>query len=232
VAELLIKTLREGGFDLKFGDETQVLANDGLGTSVLRLAIDGHYNVFSRQTGLKVFSLSHPNSNRWYQARNVNFYWRNDKPSQYAFSFNQKPVDIPDKNHPSGQTSAKFLAPSDGIYYFHLLSLNSGQVSQTIHFQVKIDSTPPSAAKIQVSNNLPVIGEVVRFKFSGKDNLGNLVKAFYIKIDDAVFLPVGGDFTTVFFKTGEHKVTVRVYDQAGNFTDSAAVINVVSAKSK
>ncbi|MBI5728669.1 MAG: hypothetical protein HY983_00270 [Candidatus Magasanikbacteria bacterium] len=49
VAELLINPVKDGDFSLSFEDNTQILANDGLGTNVLRLATNGNYKIIDNR---------------------------------------------------------------------------------------------------------------------------------------------------------------------------------------
>jgi hypothetical protein len=226
VAELSVKMLKVGQFDLNFGNDTQILANDGLGTNVLRMTTGGHYSISEPGHNVRVFSSSHPNSNQWYQDKNIEVSWGSDQPRQYAYSLSQNPDDIPSRNTATAQTKASFHVDKEGIYYFHLLPLSQKKAEKVINYQIKIDATPPAVPVIKVSNMAPVAGEVVRFQFSSTDKIGDLIQAFYVKLDDSTLLPVGGAFAATFNKAGKHTITVRIYDKANNFSESSLTLNV------
>ncbi|MBI2063576.1 MAG: hypothetical protein HYT65_01115, partial [Candidatus Yanofskybacteria bacterium] len=102
LAELVVQPLIVGGASLKFAEGTQVLANDGLGTNVLRAASDAFFSI-SRQglTNVNVneiipiFSPSHSNSNRWYHKKDIQLAWPLLKGGVYHYALNQTPDFIP-----------------------------------------------------------------------------------------------------------------------------------------
>jgi hypothetical protein len=226
VAELLVKMLKVGQFDLNFGNDTQVLANDGLGTNVLRLTTGGHYFISEPSHNVRVFSSSHPNSNRWYQNKDIEVSWSSNQLKQYAYSLSQSPDDIPSQNTATAKTKASFHVDKEGIYYFHLLPFSQEKAEKVINYQIKIDTTPPTAPVIKISNMTPTVGEIVRFQFSSADKTGGLIQTFYLKLDDSTLWPIGTTFATAFNQTGRHTITVRIYDKADNFSESAITLNV------
>lgn len=232
VAELLVQSLKSGQLSLRFGDETQVLANDGLGTNVLRLAIDGSYNVldYTDQQNIgvpfTVFSYSHSNSERWYKMRNVHFSWYGIKGATYRYALNDIPDFIPGKENITSENSLSFDVDEDGVYYFHLLPEKNGDIGNIIHYKIMIDSTAPLSPAIQASHTKIEPGEMVRFDFTGEDELSGIQKGFYVKFDEGIFLPVAPPLYIPFLSSGRHSVIVRVFDKAGNFNDAEAEIEV------
>ncbi|MFA5392176.1 MAG: cache domain-containing protein [Candidatus Paceibacterota bacterium] len=232
VAELLIQPLKSGQLSLRFGDETKVLANDGLGTNVLRLAIDGSYNIVSyddqQNIGepLTVYSYTHPNSERWYKRKNVQFSWSNIKGVTYRYALNNIADFIPGEENITSKNSLSFDVDKDGIYYFHLLPEKDGGIGTIIHYKIMIDSTPPLFPIIQASHKNIEPGEMVRFDFSGKDELSGIQKGFYVKFDEGVFLPVAPPLYMPFLSAGSYSVVIRAFDKAGNFNDAMVEIKV------
>lgn len=235
VADLVLQPLSAGRLALAFEEETKVLANDGLGTQVLRYATNGSYIVVNEiiqsdgtGTNFLIFSPTHTNSERWYSSRTIMFTWTNQPGDHFRYTLTDSSAD------PSfvgaDQVVSNNLAidvPSDGMFYFHLEQENEDERRVTFH-KVQIDRSPPEPPQIRVSNEEPRTGELVRFEFTSVDKLSGLQKNFYIKLDDGIFLPVGGTFTTAFLDPGEHTVTVRAFDKANNFSESTVTIRVRS----
>jgi hypothetical protein len=217
---------------LRFDDETKILANDGLGTNVLRLAIDGSYNIVSyddqQNIGgpLTVYSYTHPNSERWYKRKNVQFSWSNIKGATYRYALNDIPDFIPGEENITSENSLSFDVDKDGVYYFHLLSEKDGNTGTIIHYKIMIDSTPPLPPIIQASHTNIEPGEMVRFDFAGEDELSGIQKGFYVKFDEGIFLPVAPPLYMPFLSVGRYSVVIRAFDKAGNFNDAMVEIKV------
>ncbi len=232
VAELLIQPLKSGQFSLRFGDETKVLANDGLGTNVLRMAIDGSYNIVSYDNQqniegpLTIFSYTHPNSARWYKRKNVHFFWPGIKGAIYRYALNKIPDFIPGEENITSENSLSFDVDKDGIYYFHLLPEKDNDTKTIIHYKIMIDSTPPLPPIIKASHKMIEPGEMVRFDFTAEDELSGIQKGFYVKFDEGIFLPVAPPLYMPFLNLGKYFVVIRIFDKAGNFNDSMIEINV------
>jgi len=232
IAELILQPLKSGKFILHFEEETKVLANDGLGTNVLRLAVDGSYDIINYNeeeefVAPRVFSYTHPNSERWYQKRGIRFSWNwLEETSGYRYAFNEIPDYIPEKENFTQDNFLKINVNKDGIYYFHIMEEKENSINSVSHYKVMIDSAPPFLRTIKVSNTNINIGEIVRFAFSGKDELSGIQEVSYIKLNDGIFLPVKPLVYIPFLQRGEHMVTIRIFDKAGNFDDTQVRIKV------
>lgn len=227
VAELLVQPLREGQFSLKFGNKTRVLANDGLGIDVLRLATNASYTVvdFSDEEytegPLPIYSYTHPNSERWYKRKNVRLSWPDVNGGVYKYSFNK----IPDFNSGNAnivfQNSVNLEVEKDGIYFFHLAVPGEDGVDEVVsRYRVMIDSKPPSFTEARASHSEVKAGEIVRFDFEAEDFLSGRQEGFYIKVNDGIFLPIKPPLYVPLFSPGKYSVTVRAFDKANNFSDT------------
>lgn len=230
VAELAIVPLVEGGGSLKFVDKTQVLANDGLETNVLRSTTDAFYQITRQglvsldiKDTIPVFSPSHPNSNHWYRQKSVELSWPVLKGGTYFYVLNQTPDSIPDTNNAS-TTSDRLntTLATDGVYYFHIRSRStSGKWGPASHFKILVDSTPPATPLIQNSAVKTNSGELVRFSFSGSDTTSGVQRNFYVRFDNGTWFPTLPQLYVPFFSGEKHTVSLRVFDNAGNFSDSS-----------
>jgi hypothetical protein len=236
VAELLVQPIQTGDFNLKFGQDTQVLANDGLGTDVLRQSTDASYRVAnflslekqstSTPPAVPPFSSTQPNSNRWYNSRAVSFSWRPLAGDNYFYLLDKNPKSIPQGELSTTQNEVNLSVKEDGVYYFHVLAEKNGILGPVSNYRIMIDSTPPLAPLILASKTKVNVGEVVRFQFAGIDKLSGLQKGYYVKIDNSILFPSLPQLDIPFLEAGKHYLTLRVFDKAGNFTDSTLEIDV------
>ena len=228
LAELLFQPKRAGPLELHFVTGTQVLADDGLGTNVLRSVTNGHYQVAEYSSSSKpllVFSATHPNQARWYNRASVHLNWTTPTGSAaVAFGFDQQPETVPDGTQVTGDSNAIIPAREDGIHFFHLKTL-PGQ-ERLAHMRVMIDTTPPKPPVIQASATEVKKGEIVRFSFRGEDAMSGIQKNFYVSIDGGLWLPSLPSLYIPFLESGLHEVKVRVFDQAENYRDASITIRV------
>ena len=238
VADLLLQPLTPGVFTLTFGPETQILANDGLGTNVLREVVGGSYQIAAPEAPatvggapaqVLVFSPTHPNNERWYKNKNINLTWLPQNGVSFAYDLNQIPAEKPyggKENLTTVQHSVRLSAPGDGIYYFHIAAFKNGVYGPTTEYKMKVDTTPPQLPTIKISSNNPKVNSIVRFEFSGRDRTSGIQPNFYVKLDDSIWLPSTDHLETAFTSAGTHQITVRVFDNAGNYSDTSVSLSV------
>lgn len=235
LAELLTQPVKEGELTMQFGNDTQVLANDGLGTNVLRSVINGSYQIVdtniqqSESKKILLFSDTHPNSTRWYNQKNVHINWpKSNTYNDFLYAFDQNKDTVLDGTNHTTDTEINVTAKTDGIYYFHLAPKKQNYIGPVSHLKVMVDTTPPALSTIKVSEEKVKMGDVVRFEFSGNgDDQSGLQKNFYVRFDDdGVLFPVLPQLNIPFFETGTHRIILRVFDNAGNYSDSTKEIIV------
>lgn len=226
VANIYIKGKKDGNASLTFSNETEVLANDGLGTNVLRFSSGAHFTFDDPLDGnnssstFAVFSSTHPNSERWYPQKNINLFWIPRVPVSIevkgAKGYVQKVV----YNKPP----AVIQVPSDGIYVVSVREIDSKLIPLTLSLQ--IDSTAPEQVALEASDTVVNIGDLVRFTARASDSLSGLQRTAYLKIDNRLFFPIGNEIYIPFYSTGVHTITLRAYDKAGNYTDDSVDVVV------
>lgn len=229
---------KPGTFTLSFvGEGTEVLASDGLGTSVLRHTQDGSYraDLFSDLvTGEKtasstgrsfmVFSPTHPNESRWYNARTARFSWLgNESAYQYAFDDSKNGEDVV-RWEITEKRNVEMAIPGNGIFYFHLQPVGGGPIAT---YQIRSDHTPPSITSFQMSSEKVYAGDVIRFSFDADDNRSGIQQNYYIDFDNHLFLPAGKELFVPFIEPGVQTITLRVYDNADNYTEEQRTIEVL-----
>ncbi len=232
IADIVVVPKRPGTFTLSFNkEETKVLASDGLGTDVLRMAQSGNYqvdnfdpNLFTTTTkSFVVFSPTHPNQSRWYNSSTARFVWRGKSDAVYAYAFDSSPDTIPSKAHTTKDSAVNVPIPGDGIFFFHLQLVSGGPVT---HYRLQADATPPSIVSIHLSAEKIVEGDVVRFSFEAQDAGSGIQQNYYVDLGNHLFLPTGSQLFIPFLELGDQKVVLRVYDAAGNYSEKSQIIYV------
>lgn len=240
VADVVLMPKRTGTFTLSFDlDSTQVLASDGLGTNVLRAAANSSYQVddFDPQLSLDtnsisatstkksfiIFSPTHPNKSRWYNTKSAQFVWKGRVGALYRYVFDSSPETVPLQGTTTTGSSVRVAIPDDGIFYFHLQLASGGPV---VHYRVQVDTVPPNIVSFNMSSARVFAGDVVRFFFDAKDTGSGVQKNYYVDLGNHLFLPIGNQLFIPFLEAGEQKVTLRVYDDANNYTEKTQIIYV------
>ena len=238
VAELILSPLQDGEFELLFSEETQVLAHDGLGTNVLRATTDAAFQVTASRGEAEtagdnaqdtfVFSPTHPNASRWYNARTARFVWSDGlgEEVEYWYAFDQDPNTVPDGGMRTSERTAVFPIESDGVRYFHVAAVRDGHMGRVVHRRIMADITPPSPPVIRASQEVVTPGEIVRLEFRGEDAGNGLQQTFYVRFRNGMLLPVGSQLYTTFMEKGVHDITLRTFDHAENYSESSISINV------
>lgn len=235
LAELLVQPLKSGGFSLRFGSGTQVLAHDGLGTNILRQIINASFRVlslsdaptFPQSAQPLLFSSSHPNSERWYNARDVAVSWpRLSEKTRYVYAIDQNPDTALRSGKSVAENTLHIKTPVDGVYYIHMAAETEGKLGPTSHIKIRVDSAPPAPPSIKASNYSSKVGEVVRVEVSSSDEMSGLQKTYYYKVNEGMRLPFGRELAIPFQESGAYTLTARVFDNAGNFNDASVTIEV------
>src|SRR3989344_494286 len=237
IAEIVVMAKKDGNFSIRFGNDTQVLANDGLGTNVLRIATGGSYFAVSGEAPkgnipgpVLLFSRTHPNGEQWYRKKNIEFSWSPEsRDAEYSYLFDKSQSSEPNDENMTRETSANLFAENDGVYYFHIRAKHNGLYGPVAHFKVKIDATPPEPINLRASSQNIKPGEMVRLEFKSEDKLSGLQTSYYVRVDKDMFLPVVSPVFMPFVDSGEHTVTVRAFDKAGNIRDAELTIKVEGA---
>ncbi|MCC6934725.1 MAG: hypothetical protein IT406_03520 [Candidatus Yanofskybacteria bacterium] len=229
---LILRPLKAGDFTLRFAEGTQVLANDGLGTSVLRSWTDSGYTVIAERSSASsgkipftMFSPTHPNRERWYSSRDVGVSWLSRPGIRYTYAVDATGSEVP---VPVGDSSLEVVGLSDGAHMIRLSAWKDGIRTETAEIRLKIDGTPPEGFMVRASDTSVVAGDVVRIDAAAADNLSGLQKSTYVQVDDGVLLPVRLPVSIPFTRKGVHQVMVRVFDNAGNHADATTEIHVRS----
>jgi len=240
VIDLDVQALQEGEATLDFASGTAILANDGLGTDVLRLATNASYHFVDERhpvvkngiASVLAFSPTHPNSARWYNDPNVLMTWSPADGEQFLYAIDQTSTVTTLAGASTTDVNSIMLNDlSGGVWYFHIAAEKNGLIGPISDYKVMIDTTPPATPVIQASETTVPAGQIVRLAFESSAGPSGLLNNYYVKFDSGVFLPTASPLF-IALPEGSHTVTIRAFDEAGNFTDGSIMINVTKAQSQ
>jgi hypothetical protein len=236
VQSFTFRVIAPGEAKISFGENTSVLANDGLGTDILQQTSPALFKlILPPAQGPDVFSPTHPEEGRWYSDPNPILQWDASPQSQGAsYIIDRNPTSIPDTTVDTFDAKANFSNLESGIWYFHIRERAGGSWGGASHYFLNIDTLPPAAFTVASPARTATKSPIIRFfttdTLSGFDH-------FEIKV---VPLRSGPNDSTFFFEatspyqlsglsTGRYEVIVRAFDKAGNSIDESVTMNVVSS---
>lgn len=228
IGELLIRPKQSGSFSLKFLPTTKILANDGIATSVLRMVTNGSYRAVdeAKNTSLSLSSPTHPNTERWYNEKDITILWKG--PTEINYQLKSKDGLVITEGT-TRKNNFNITVPKDGTYVFWAQANQKDITSMEMpqEYMLNIDSTSPEQIALNASEERVHKNDVVRFVSSGSDSTSGLQDNYYLKINDGFLLPVGKQVFIPFTKKGTNTVTLRIFDNAGNTTETKKIIYVV-----
>jgi hypothetical protein len=236
VMSITFKAKKSGNASIIFS-EASVRENDGLGTDILTsksgatINIDSVVPVIAPEKTVEVInkntaqistpivqSSTHPKQDVWYSGRSASFSWSVPAGvTSVQATLNASPLSVPTVSY-DGSVSRKTLNDVlDGTYYFNLRLRNSLGWSNTAHYKVLVDSTPPKnfVPEIREDDSRNIVTLNASDETSGIDyymigvDSDTLTKVSKDKVvNDEYLLPIQNG--------GNHTLTVIAYDKARN----------------
>lgn len=238
VATLTFRVKSVGNAIIRFGDNSKILLNDGLGTNDLRKKGDGVYVLtLPPPAGPVVASETHPVQGKWYTNPNVILRWTlGDNVESYSYILDNSPVTVPDDTPDGKQESVVYKDLSEGQYYFHIKALRGGVWGGVTHFALNIDTVPPAKFPIEVIPSARTSVKDPVIKFATSDTLSG-VDHFELKIvplrpseskldsntdksgDQNFFIEVESPYVSSELSNGPYDIIMRAVDKAGNIQE-------------
>lgn len=207
---------------------SRVLLNDGKGTNILNSVDRGIYRLtLAAPGGPTISSPTHPDQNAWYRNNNATLSWkREDGVAEYSWWLDQDPNGYADNKVDGAGTSTSFVDIPSGISFFHLKGKAGDAWGLPSSYALRIDVTPPAAfvPNVEPAGSRPGERRLVSFattdQHSGIDhyevsvlnlNEETSVQGFFVEQASPWLSPALG--------IGRHRIIVRAYDRAGNWTD-------------
>lgn len=213
-----------------------VLANDGQGTNILATMGSAQFEVgntgpvapegttvtevTNTPKAPLISSPTHPDSGKWYPAKNASFSWNLPQGTTGVRTLaNQIANSLPTTLHvpPVGTREVSDL--SDGVWYFHLQLRNENGWGAVAHQRFQIDTEKPEKMEIsQIMGENPNLPRAT-FRVDASDKTSGIDR-FEIQIDNSTtsVWKDSGDhrYETPPLSPGRHVIVVKAFDKAGN----------------
>ncbi len=239
VLTLTFRVVSSGEAEIRFGNKSSVLANDGKGTNVLKQSSAVFFKLsYPPPLGPEISSPTHPDQERWYRENNPTFVWqKNEKAEEYSFKIDQDPGGIPSTTASGTESTATFENLENGIWYFHLREKANGVWGGTSHYVVKIDNEPPAQFRISVSPSERTSNRSPIFRFFTTDTLSGFdhweMKMVPLsESNQTLFFEVDSSYQATNLQPGRYQVVVRAVDKAGNSRDETVKLHILGAGSR
>jgi hypothetical protein len=175
----------------------------------------------------KIFSDTHPDSDKWYSNNTPHFYW-NLPPAVSGVSVYW------DRN-PDTTPPAKSLGVfsqygdikdlGDGIWYFHARLSNSRGWGPAAHYKFQVDKEAPDPLNVKPveGTNIDPTEPRQKFQIESADKFSGLDYYEFIIDDgkpDKWYDDGSHIYSSILAGPGDHKLLVRAYDKAGNVREN------------
>jgi len=216
---------------------SKILANDGQGTNLYTKSSGGTFTVTEAGAAAPapaakpkapgaptVTSSTHPDPNKWFNAKTVKLKWSAAGVKGYIFTFDASPSTDPTGSVSS--TTETQYENGDGIWYFHVKGKTDTGFTPITHFRVQVDTTPPEDFGVSVSGDGKSSNPAPTASFSAKDTLSG-IDHYEVKIDDGEWKAIASGDRLPKQKPGDHTVIIRATDRAGNARESTTHYTII-----
>ncbi|HBP00054.1 MAG: hypothetical protein UU48_C0003G0002 [Candidatus Uhrbacteria bacterium GW2011_GWF2_41_16] len=164
-----------------------------------------------------VESLNHPNQETWSKDNDIVFTWHGNDflPVGYSVTLDHDP-----QTEPSGefvmQTSQSYSDVTDGIWYFHVQGISDdGFKTDTVHYQVKIDSHIPNVVSPTLERIRYIEGETALLTFGTTDDDSG-IDHYEVSVNQSAYEQKKSPIVISDLKVGDYLAEVKAVDRAGN----------------
>ena len=140
ITTISFKAIAIGQAAVSITESTRVLLNDGAGTEAGISLGRGVYDIMPLPPeGIKIFSETHPDQDKWYNNPNPVLDWEKG-PGVTTFSYilDNMPFTFPDNAVSATSTMKAYQNLNDGLWYFHIKAQKQGVWGAATHFLVRI----------------------------------------------------------------------------------------------
>lgn len=220
LAKFTFKALALGTARIVVASGSEIYGNDATGNNIIAGRGAVNVNIVAPPppaiAGPKISSSTHPDQKAWYSSRHVVLTWEpKANATSYSYLLDKSPTSVPGNVSDTKDTKYETDLKSDGIWYFHVKSYTSGGWSQTSHYKLQIDSSPPDEFVPEIEPSGVVKTSTPKIYFNTTDKGGG-IDHYEVRIDDGEYVESESPYTTDVLTSGRHTVTVAAYDKAGN----------------
>jgi len=170
---------------------------------------------------IELISLSHPSQDDWYATNSFVADWT--KPDMGTVTGWLTAFDRSATTDPAEKLSIKYLTKtvediSDGTWYFHLKGvLAEGTFTETVHYRVQVDQTPPNPIAPTTPRTRYLEGESALLTFGTTDETSG-IDHYEVAFNDEAYETATSPMVLKDLKIGDAFVQVKAVDRAGNAT--------------
>lgn len=180
------------------------------------------------KTTIDLFSRSHPDQNEWYASKQLQLEWKlgGKQPISVTVGFDQAP-EGPAETNAVSTTTAHFLAPTDGVWYGHLVARYSASDVVRKDFRYLVDGTAPRPMAVAVDQTDVRPGTPNYLRFAALDDASG-IELYEITINDQYVTTTSEQsFSLVDYPAGDYRVQVKAKDYAGNVSQGVAEFRLI-----
>jgi hypothetical protein len=234
ILNITFKALNSGKADLSFVSGA-VLANDGLGTNILKNMKGGSYAIsevsvakpsISYLPTPKITSPTHPDQEKWYNNNNPVFEWKvPEAVAEVRVLYDKNPEALPTVRYSAPISKRSLTNIPDGTYWFSVQFIGEGIESNVGRFKFNIDTQPPILEEFSLGL---IDTNSIKFKIKAKDELSGIDK-IDIYLDNNLISSTSTDVFENVIKNvepGTHIFKGVIYDKAGNSIQKEEIVSV------
>ena len=237
ISALTFQAKAVGVAEVRINDSSSVLANDGVGTTVILSSNRGIYTILPKPPGgLSVYSDTHQFQDHWYNNNSPTLAWNKD-PGVIGFSYtiDDKPNTVPDNKNSTTESAKSYENISDGLMYFHVKALKDKNTwGSTTHYLLRIDTKPPAVFTPKVDYIINDDGtKRALVSFFTSDNMSGIdhyevgvIEKNQPATVTPIFVRTESPYEVPSTSIDGSVVVVRAYDLAGNSVDSKVTIHM------
>ncbi len=251
VITLNFKVVGSGDTALSFSSGA-VLANDGNGTNVLKILDTASFLLgignspaispeavpeIRKNSGIAVPSIkssTHPDSQKWYNAKEAKFSWTLPSEVLEVLTLVDKiPNSKPSKRYDPPIHLKDISDPEQGAWYFHVQFKTDDGLGPIAHFRFNTDTEKPESFSIKEISRTDPTEPVSKFTFLATDSISG-INHYEIDIDGKLHSEWRDDgsgiYATPVLGPGKHTLLAKAVDEAGNFLVSSADFSIQGIK--
>lgn len=169
-------------------------------------------------TNVTIQSQTHPNEADWYNKNDVAFAWTvsdDARIKNYFLAFDSEPDTQPTETASVETLSKNYADVADGIRFFHVKAATDAGESETAHFAVHIDMTPPNTIAPYTPRIRYNEGDSALLEFGTTDDLSG-IDHYEVAVNDGPFTVQESPLVIKGLVVGDLLIEVKAIDRAGN----------------
>ncbi len=171
---------------------------------------------------------THSDQTKWYSNNNPKCTWNKpDGVSGFSYKLDQISNTIPDNSSEGSGVSKTYLDVDDGIWYFHLKALGSSSITNSLHYKLNIDVTPPEYEYLRFREGDSTSDRTPTLEFEALDAMSG-VDYYEYKLNQNTYEKVESPYEVRKLDPGNRSVEVRVYDKARNSNIGKTRIEIIA----